>query len=368
MSASRKSQPSMAFRCCSTVRRILGSVMVLAMACLATLPAGAAAAETARSARRFPLEMDALMGALSDTRVPALATGKGFPRNVSYRFTRYDFATDKIHEERRSVILKHQPKRIIPHATGLTEILWAILPHERLVAVHESCKDRQFSFLATLLPENLPTYGTDDAEIVIGYRPDLVMTSFFSNENFLHQLRTARIPMAQFGFFDDLDAIEEQILLAGRLTGEEASARRLVTVMHEKLRDIQLAVNRRRSGTVRPPSVLYYDNMAYVAGAGTTFDSMCKALGVTNIAAAKGIRNFKQVDYETLLQWNPDVIIVPEESSFDRQLYSQEILAGANAIRRGNIRKMPTVYLLSSSQYLVASINYLAGLLYESSF
>jgi iron complex transport system substrate-binding protein len=29
---------------------------------------------------------------------------------------------------------------------------------------------------------------------------------------------------------------------------------------------------------------------------------------------------------------------------------------------------MPTVYLLSSSQYLIASINYLAGLLYESSF
>lgn len=367
MSAWRKSQPSMAFRCCSIVKHALTGV--LAAALLTILLGGTCtAAENARGARKFPLEMDALMGALSDAQQPTPVTADSYPRTVSYRFVRYDFVSDQKQDEERSVTLVRQPQRIIPHATGLTEILWAIVPHERLVAVHKSCKDRQFSFLAPLLPDDLPTYGTDDAEVVIGYRPDLVMASFFSNENFLHQLRTAHVPMAQFGFFDDLDAIKDQILLAGRLTGEEASAQRLVAVMTEKLREIQAVVRQRRGAVSKPPTVLYYDNMAYVAGSGTTFNSMCQALGVTNIAATKGIRNFKQIDYETLLQWNPDVIIVPEESTFDRQLYSQKILATARAVRQKNIRKMPTVYLLSSSQYLVASINYLAGLLYESSF
>lgn len=367
MSAWKKSHPNMVFHYCSTARGIFtllsGTVLLLTLLC-----GVGTAAETARGARKFPLEMDALMGALSDTHVPARVTEGSFPRTVDYRFLRYDFSADKLFEEQRSVTLPRQPQRIIPHSTGLTEILWAIVPHERLVAVHKSCKDRQFSFLAPLLTDTVPTYGTDDAEIVIGYRPDLVMTSFFSNENFLHQLHTAGVPMVQFGFFDDLDSIEDQILLAGRLTGEEASARRLVAVMQEKLRAIQTAVRGRRGQTAKPPTILYYDNMAYVAGSGTTFDSMCKALGVTNIAAAKGIRNFKQVDYETLLQWDPDVIIVPEESTFDKQLYGQGILATARAVRQKNIRKMPTVYLLSSSQYLIASINYLAGLLYESSF
>lgn len=366
MSAWRNSLPNMVFRCFSTARR---SVTVLSLIALTMMLLSDAciAADSARSARKFPLEMDALMGALSDARRPTPAMDKSFPRTVGYRFVRYDFAADKEQEEKRSVTLLHRPQRIIPHSIGLTEILWAILPHERLLAVHKSCKDRQYSFLAPLLSDNLPTYGRDDAEIVIGYRPDLVMTSFFSDENFLHQLRTASVPMAQFGFFDDLDSIEEQILLAGRLTGEETSAQRLVDVMHEKLRDIQLAVRQRR-GAGKPPTVLYYDNMAYVAGSGTTFDSMCKALGVTNIAAARGVANFKQVDYETLLQWDPDVIIVPEESTFDTQLYGQEILATSRAVRQKNIRKMPTVYLLSSSQYMVASINYLAGLLYETRF
>lgn len=367
MSALKKSLPNMVFRCCSTAKKFVAVLPVIAL--LAMLLCNVCdAADSASGARKFPLEMDALMGALSDTHRSTTVTENSFPRTINYRFMRYDFVADKVHEEQRSVTLQRRPQRIIPHSTGLTEILWAIVPHERLTAVHKSCKDRQYSFLAPLLSDDLPTYGTDDAEIVIGHRPDLVLTSFFSNANFLHQLRTAGVPMAQFGFFADLDSIEEQILLAGQLTDEEAAARRLVAVMQEKLRAIQAAVRGRRNSSGKSPTVLYYDNMAYVAGSGTTFDSMCKALGVTNIATAKGIRNFKQVDYETLLQWDPDVIIVPEESTFDQQLYDQEILATARAVRQKNIRKMPTVYLLSSSQYLIASINYLAGLLYESSF
>jgi iron complex transport system substrate-binding protein len=92
---------------------------------------------------------------------------------------------------------------------------------------------------------------------------------------------------------------------------------------------------------------------------------MCRLLGVVNVASANGIRYFKQVDYETLLKWDPDIIIVPEESTFDEQLYREKVLASAKAIRHRNIRKIPSVYLLSASQYLVASTNYLAGLLYE---
>ncbi len=367
MSAWTKLQPNMAFRFCSIVKRSLTAISGATL--LAMLLCGtSAAAEQARSAYKFPLEMDTLMGALSDTHQPTPVTKENYPRNVSYSFVRYDFVSDQKTEENRTVPLQRKPLRIIPHATGLTEILWAIVPHERLIAVHKSCRDRQFSFLAPLLPEDLPTYGTDDAEIVIGYQPDLVMTSFFSNESFLHQLHTANVPVAQFGFYDDLDSIKKQILLAGRLTGEEASAQKLVMVMNEKLRDIQMAVGHRGGATNKPPTVLYYDNMAYVAGAGTTFDSMCRALGVINLAATKGIHNFKQIDYETLLQWDPDVIIVPEESTYDQQLYNHKILATAKAVQQGNIRKMPTVYLLSSSQYLIASINYLAGLLYETSF
>ncbi len=321
------------------------------------------AAELQAQARSFPLEMDALMGALSDARVQETTESAKFPRTVQYRYLAYDIADDSLREETRSTVIQQQPRRIIPQAIGITEILWAISPRERILAVHQSCRDRRFSFIAGQLPDSLPTYGTNDAEIVIGHRPDLVLTTYYSDENFLHQLDRAAVPSVRLGFFGNMEQIKEQILLIGTLIGEERSARNLTNTMDEKLRIIQAYAAKRRGE--QPIKVLYYDNMGYVAGRHSTFDAICRLLGVVNVAAEAGIDYFKQVDYETLLQWNPDMIVVPAESTFDEQLYENRILASAKAIQQRNIRKIPSVYLLSASQYLVASTNYMAGLIYE---
>lgn len=357
MSMWRRCPATAVSRCCF-ISCILAGLLLL------VLTAGNVAAEQDTAVRTFPLEMDALMGALTNAYRPEPAGPTVFPRTVDYRYLAYDIARDSVQEEQRSAIIPRRPQRIIPQAIGITEILWAICPRQRIIAVHQSCRDRRFSFIAGQLPENLPSYGTNDAEIVIGYQPDLVLTTYYSDANFLHQLQQAKVPSVQLGFFGNLEQIEEQILLIGRLIGEERSARQLTDTMTEKIKAIQAYAEDRRGD--RPPlTVLYYDNMGYVAGRNSTFDSMCRLLGVVNIAAAKGIDYFKQIDYETLLQWNPDMIIVPAESAFDQQLYQSPILTSAKAIRQRNIRKIPSVYLLSASQYLVASTNYLAGLIYE---
>lgn len=357
MSMWRKRPATAGSRCCF-ISCILAGLLLL------VLTAAAATADQGTAVRSFPLEMDALMGDLTNAHRPEPAGPTAFPRTVDYRYLAYDIAQDSVQEEQRSVVVPHRPQRIIPQAIGITEILWAICPRQRIIAVHKSCRDRRFSFIAGQLPETLPTYGTNDAEIVIGHRPDLVLTTYYSDANFLHQLQQAKVPSVKLGFFGNLEQIEEQILLIGQLIGEERSARQLTDTMAEKIKAIQAYAESRRGD--RPPlTVLYYDNMGYVAGRNSTFDAMCKLLGVVNIAAAEGIDYFKQVDYETLLQWNPDMIIVPAESTFDRQLYDNPILTSAKAIRQRSIRKIPSVYLLSASQYLVASTNYLAGLIYE---
>jgi iron complex transport system substrate-binding protein len=327
-------------------------------------PEPAKAGERSGDAQVFPLEMDSLMSVLTEVRQPGTAGSGKFPRTVRYRYLDFDMARDSLSEEIRTAHIPARPERIIPQAIGITEILWAICPHQRIVMVHESCRDRRYSFIAGRIPDNLPTFGTNDAEIVIGHRPDLVLTTYYSDENFLHQLKRAGVPMVRLGFFGDLASIEQQILLIGRLIGDEGNARQLTHVMNEKMMTIQAYAAERRGD--KPLTVLYYDDMGYVAGANSTFDSLCRLLGVVNVAAANGIRYFKQVDYETLLKWNPDMIIVPEESTIDEQLYHEKILASAKAVRGKNIRKIPGVYLPSASQYMVASANYLAGLFYEN--
>jgi len=101
-----------------------------------------------------------------------------------------------------------------------------------------------------------------------------------------------------------------------------------------------------------------------VAGKNTNFDSMCRVLGLENSASEHNIKYFKQVAYEQILKWDPDIIIIPDGSNLAEKLYSQPVLQTADAIKNKKIKKIPSVYLYASSQYIVASINYMAGLLY----
>ncbi len=326
-----------------------------------SVPAGAAKPPLRQGA--FPLEMESLLTALGDARRPENSEQSRFPRTLVYPYLAYDMAGDRLREETREAHIPRQPRRIIPQSIGITEILWAICPPERLLAVHRSTRNPRYSFIAETLPDSLPSYGTGDAERVIGYRPDLVLTTYYSDENFLHQLQRAQVPTVQLGFFGDLEQIVEQILLIGQLIGEESAAEQLVNTMNENLQAIRVHVANRKSEV--PLQVLFYDHMGYVAGRRTTFDAICRILGVVNVAADQGIDYFKQIDHETLLRWNPDRIIVPAESRLDRDLYRSRVLTGARAVQQRRIYGIPDVYLLSASQYLVASVNYLAGLLYD---
>lgn len=310
----------------------------------------------------FPLDMEKLLDSLSDAHQPE-QNDDHYPLTIDYCFQRWDVVDDILTTEQSTLTVEHQPLRIIPHAIGLTEVLWAITPHERIISVHKSCRNPSYSFLANKLPQSLPTYSSEDAEIVIGLSPDLVLTTYYSSATFKNRLALSHIPFVEIGFFDDFTSIENQIRFIGKLTGVEASAKQLVATMQQSVAAIKKVVKQRLEG--RSLRVLYYDHMGFVMGEHTTFDSLCRTLEIENVAAQNGIKFSKQVSYETLLQWDPDIIIVPEDSGLDTQLLDQPILATAQAVRNKNIRTIPSVYLMASSQYLVASLNYLGGILHE---
>ena len=165
------------------------------------------------------------------------------------------------------------------------------MPHERIVGLHESCRVSAYSFLAEQFPPEIPTFLTEDAEMVIGLQPELVITSFYSSAAFKHQLDLAEIPHVQTGFFGDIDDIREQIHLFGDMLGVEASARQLLQTMAHNSQAICTVVAQRLDGKV--PTLLYYDRMGFVAGKHTLFDALCRRLGVKNAASEHGNRLFQ---------------------------------------------------------------------------
>ena len=307
-----------------------------------------------------PLDMNGLRNELSLVRGTGKAEG-AWPREIRYTFKVYDFKTDTFQQEAKTVTIKKKPLRIIPHAAGVAEILWAICPRERLIAFNEFAADPDSSFIADKVQERGPIFKSKQTELVIGYQPDLVFTVFYSSADFKEKLKQAKIPCFDLGYFGTIDSIKEQILLMGDIIGEESNAQALVALIDKKIRELKGKLPRRD----QPIRVLYYDEGGYVPGASSNFNSICKIIDAVNVGAEQGIKSWSQIDYETLLKWNPDVIIVPGRSKLKELLMSNRVLAHAKAIKSGAVYYVPGVYLRVDSQYMLLSADFIAGIIYQ---
>jgi iron complex transport system substrate-binding protein len=367
---SRVSEPSKGWR---LITRGFGEVPTLSLSTLSgwklitgiilvcCLIVAAVPSEAGNNQRTVPpLDILKLKSDLSYVRGKAKAEGP-WPRQVRYTFTMYDFKTDAFRREAKTFLVKKKPLRIIPHAVGVAEILWAICPRDRLVAFNEFAADPDSSFIADKVRERGPIFKSKQTELVIGYQPDLVFTVFYSSADFKEKLNQAKIPSFDLGYFGTIESIKEQILLMGDIIGEESNASALVKLIDTKIRELKAKLPPRD----RPIRVLYYDEGGYVPGTSSNFTSICSLIGAVNVGAEQGIKSWSQIDYETLLTWNPDVIIVPGRSKLKEQLMSNRVLSYARAITSGSVYSVPGVYLRVESQYMLLSADYLAGIIYR---
>ncbi len=320
-----------------------------------------AAAAAAVPAGTPPLDPNRLKSDLSLAR-GTVRENAPWPRKMRYGYDRYDHVTDSLRRETRSVVIARKPRRIIPHAVGVAEILWAICPRERLVAFNDITADPDSSFIADSVRRRGPIFRTAQTELVIGYRPDLVFTVFYSGAEFKEKLRQARIPSFDLGHFGSMESVREQILLIGRIIGEEGNARALIRIVDDRMRELRRRIPRRQS----PLRILYYDEGGYVPGRTSNFSSICSMIGAVNVGAEQGITSWSRIDYETLLRWNPDVIIVPARGRLKELLMSNRLLSHSRAVRGGSVHTVPDVYLRATSQYMLLSANYLAGVIYRA--
>lgn len=307
----------------------------------------------------YPIDPDALKERLSFARGDAREV-EPWPRLIRYTKREFDFRTATFKEQTRSFLIRQKPARIIAHSVGVTEILWAICPRERIVAFSELAADPSFSFIASSVRERGPLANLQDAELLIGCRPDLVFTVFYSSADVKKKLTQARATFLDLGYFGTVDSLREQILLIGKAIGEEGNAAALVRVMDEAIEEIRRA----RPGERRPPRILYLDANGYVPGKTSNFSSICEIIGAVNVAEEQGVTSWAQIDYETILKWDPDFILFSSGSGLGRRITSDRLLSHSRAVKEGNTYPIAGVYICADSQFLVLSANSLAGIVY----
>ena len=305
----------------ATPRRFVGRVLVAALAAFA-VACGPAATPPADD-------------------VPAA----GFPRTVT------DGAG-------RPVRLESRPVRIVSQTLASDEMLFPIVPPERLVGLSSLSRDPKYS---NVLAEALrhPAPSIESAEDILRLRPDLIFVASYSRAETVQVLESTGAPVYRLANFDDFDGIMATIRRVGVAVGEEAAAERVVAGMERRL----AAVAARRAGRPRP-RVLSYSG-GFTAGRGSSFDDIVRRAGGINEAAARGIDKFPRISEEQVLTWNPDVLVAGylpgEEEAVRRKLTTGAGVGQTTAARRNQIVLLETRRLLALSQHTVDAVEQLAA-------
>ncbi|HNZ65940.1 MAG: ABC transporter substrate-binding protein [Planctomycetes bacterium] len=280
-----------------------------------------------------------------------------WPRTISIQYKHRNWITGEKKTIQNTYTIQQKPKKIIAQPVGIAEILYAILPHERLIAFHNTIQDSNTSILAKKI-DNKNIFSSNQTEIVIKLQPDIVFVASYTSHEFQKTLQQANIPLINVGEANTIPEILQQISILGKITGEQGNAQNLI-------QNIQNILQKYIVNSEKPVRVLSYTPFyKTVAGTHTTFDSICQTLNIQNIATQNNIEGFHRVEAEWILQQNPDILIVTTEQ--EKKLIQNDILLQqTNATKTNNIHAIPSQHLTPVSQYILLGIHDLYKIIYK---
>lgn len=258
------------------------------------------------------------------------------------------------------------PARIASLTVSGDEILTALVAPERLVAVSRFADDPSVSMCAERVPKGAARIRGADPENVIALEPDIVFVAHYTLDYGVLLLAGANIPVARFRDVRSYADVEANVLMAARVTGEEARGRALISEMNRRLDRVS-----ERVSALRPPRVLYYSPTDYTSGSGTLIDEKIRRAGGKNAAAEFGLVGFDSVALDVLLALNPDAIVVPRWSSEDAalgDLKTNPAWRNVAAVRSGRVFTIAASALTSLSPDGVVGVEELARLLHPEAF
>ncbi len=261
----------------------------------------------------------------------------------------------------RNVTLQGVPERIISLSPTNTEILFAIGAGDRVVGVTDFC-----NYPAEA--EELPRIGgvsTVSVEKVVALEPDLVLGCELNGKETVVRLTELNITVVSLNP-TNITEIQDDIMLVGRLTGEEENATALVTDMARSLEAIKA-----QTVDVKRPKVAHitWHDPIWVAGDGTVQEELIELAGGDNVFSDK--TDWVTVSLEEFIDRNPDVIIVSVGHGVAGMkpydyIVNEARLEVVNAVKHGRVYTINADIMSRAGPRIVDATEIVYGFLLES--
>ena len=209
----------------------------------------------------------------------------------------------------RSVTLESAPNRIISLAPSITETLFALGVQERIAAVTRYCR---WPKEAASLKQ---TGGISDPSIesLISIDPDLILCTLLTSNEIVRQMENLGLTVMVLRQLTIKDILKESKILA-EMTDAKKTGRDFLESNEKKYR----LLHRRQLDSAKEQSVkallLYGPEGYYSCGKGSFAGEIIELAGGVNLAEQSGA-DWQQLSKESLVAWNPDVLILAFDDS-----------------------------------------------------
>ncbi len=272
-----------------------------------------------------------------------------------------------------SVTISNKPTKIASMQLGTCEMLLSLVDKSAIASMTHYVDDVNVSNVAEAAKGVGQRLGLN-AEKIIALQPDLVFVDTWTEQDFIKQLRDAKLTVFVLNVPSSVDQQKEMLKLLGNVTDQAIKAEETISWMDGKLKEVSDKLANLKEE--QKLTILDYSEMNSTSGKGTNFDDVVTRAGLINPVSKAGLEGWPQLSKEMVIKFNPDIISLPSwyydsKVSFNslyKSIKDDKSLAGVKAVKNDKLISIPFKHISTTSQYSVLAIEDMAKVAYPELF
>ena len=241
----------------------------------------------------------------------------------------------------REVVINSKPERIVSPYYITSSMLISLGLADRMAGIEDNPEKRNIYGLSAEYLLELPTVGTAknlDLEMCAAIEADLVLLPM--------KLKDMSANLDELGITnmvvnpESVELLEEMITIVGKATDTVDKATELNNYINE-----QTKILNEKNKSVTPVTVYLSGNSDFLLTASDAMyqSSMIALAGGKNVAADIEDTYWAEVDYEQILAWNPEYIILASAAGYTvDDVMNDPSIAMCDAVKNGNVYQIPS--------------------------
>lgn len=205
------------------------------------------------------------------------------------------------------VTVEEEPESVVTLNPSAAQTMWEIGAREKVTGVTKHASNLEGANERLNITQGGETINP---EVVVDHDPDLVLApgSKVVSKELVDVLRESGLTVYYFPSAESIDDVRDRTRTIGQLVGECDGAEETVEWMNE-----EIEIAERAAEDQERPEVLYVF-FGFTAGEDTHIHEIIEAGGATNIAGEVGISEYAAVNEETVVEEDPDWIVLNSDS------------------------------------------------------